>query len=217
MSTTNENPKASTTKRSSSPKRTQEQRREATRKQILDAAISLLQEKGYAGFRINEVAEKANVSRGAQTHHFPTKESLLLASLEQVYSDTRAQTLELIKSQGPDSDLITALFQDGENFFLGPYFSIALSLLNVGEGDASLGRQVQELSRENRRPLEIEWINAFVKKGISPTLAENVVSSAYCLFRGLAVRQLLKVDPAHVRQQAEFWESLLRKELEQQI
>ncbi|MCG7201505.1 TetR/AcrR family transcriptional regulator [Marinobacter pelagius] len=214
MSTTSTNSNASKTKQPS-PRRTQEQRRKATRKQILAAAISLLQEKGYAGFRINEVAEKAQVSRGAQTHHFPTKESLLLAALEQVYSDSREDTFKLINSLGPESDLIAALFQDGENFFLGPYFSMALSLLNVGEGNASLGQQVQELSRENRRPLEIEWVKVFVERGIDQSLAENIVSSAYCLFRGLAVRQLLHVDPQHVKQQAEFWGNLLRKELKQ--
>ncbi|WP_175497269.1 TetR/AcrR family transcriptional regulator [Marinobacter pelagius] len=214
MSTISTNSNASKTKQPS-PRRTQEQRREATRKQILAAAISLLREKGYAGFRISEVAEKAQVSRGAQTHHFPTKDSLLLAALEQVYSDAREDTFKLIKSLTPESDLITALFQDGENFFLGPYFSMALSLLNVGDGNTSLGRQVQEMSKDNRRPLEIAWVNAFVERGINQSLAENIVSSAYCLFRGLAVRQLLHVDPHHVKQQAEFWGKLLRKELEQ--
>lgn len=196
-----------------SPRRTQEQRREATRKQILTAAISLLQEKGYAGFRINEVAEKAQVSRGAQTHHFPTKESLLLAALEKVYSDVRDDTLESINSLGPDSDLIAALFQDGEKFFLGPHFSMALSLLNVGEGNESLGRQVQDLSKKHRLPMEQEWVKTFVARGADQVLAENIVASAYCLFRGLAVRQLLTVDPDHVRQQVEFLGSMLRKEL----
>ncbi|WP_185906475.1 TetR/AcrR family transcriptional regulator [Marinobacter sp. NP-6] len=200
----------------SSPRRTQEQRRESTRKQILTAAISLLQEKGYAGFRINEVAEKAQVSRGAQTHHFPTKESLLLAALDQVYSDVREDTLSTIRSLGADSDLIAALFQNAERFFLGPNFSMALSLLNVGEGNGSLGRQVQDLSKANRLPMEQEWVKAFMDRGVDRGLATNIVSSAYCLFRGLAVRQLLVVDPEHVRLQVDFLGRLLRKELQLQ-
>jgi len=200
--------------RHASPRRTQEQRRDATRKRILTAAISLLQEKGYAGFRINEVSEKAQVSRGAQTHHFPTKDSLLLAALEHVYSDVREDTLSTIKSLEADSDLIAALFQNAERFFLGPNFSMALSLLNVGEGNESLGRQVQELSKTNRLPMEQEWVKVFMDRGVDQVLAENIVSSAYCLFRGLAVRQFLTVDSDHVRQQVNFLGSLLRKELD---
>ena len=42
----------------------------------------VLRRKGYAGLRTDEVARVAKVSRGAQQYHFPTKDSLVLATAE---------------------------------------------------------------------------------------------------------------------------------------
>ena len=54
-------------------RRTQQQRSDETRAALLDATIICLHEVGYAGTSTTLVSERAGVSRGAQTHHFPTK------------------------------------------------------------------------------------------------------------------------------------------------
>lgn len=51
-------------------RRTQAERTEDMRRRILDAAVEELTDKGYAGLRTADVAKRAGVSRGAQTHHF---------------------------------------------------------------------------------------------------------------------------------------------------
>src|SRR5882724_1446946 len=66
-------------------RRTQAERTEATRRKILDAAVSLLGERGYAGLRTADVALAAGVSKGAQTHHFPSKDALVVAVVEHVF------------------------------------------------------------------------------------------------------------------------------------
>ena len=66
-------------------RRTQAERSGETRRRILDAAVALLGERGYAGLRTGEVAAAAGVSKGAQTHHFPSKEALVVAVVEHVF------------------------------------------------------------------------------------------------------------------------------------
>src|SRR3546814_16278568 len=63
----------------------QGERSRKMRARILSAAINLLREKGYSAFRVADVAESAGVSRGAQLPHFPTKDQLVAACLEQVF------------------------------------------------------------------------------------------------------------------------------------
>lgn len=196
------------------PRRTQAERREETKRRILDAAAHVLRTKGYAGFRISEVATLAQVSRGAQTHHYPTKDSLLLAALEEIYSKTRERSLARIASLKADDDIIAAIQEDGVNFFLGPHFSMALSLINVGDGNTELNHELRRLSLENRLLLDQAWADALVKRGIPREMAEIILSSTYCLYRGLAVRQLIHSDSEHIQKISSFWHDMLKDQLQ---
>ncbi|HVU04356.1 MAG TPA: helix-turn-helix domain-containing protein [Polyangiaceae bacterium] len=59
------------------PRRTQADRRAATRRALLDATVRSLVELGYAHTTTTEIAARAGVSQGALFKHFPTKEALL--------------------------------------------------------------------------------------------------------------------------------------------
>lgn len=48
---------------------------------ILDAAVDVLIEKGYARTSTLEIQRRAGVSRGRLTHHFPSREGLLVAAV----------------------------------------------------------------------------------------------------------------------------------------
>ncbi len=58
-------------------RRSQAERTEATRAGLLDAAIELLAEEGYAATTTRRVAQRAGVSPGALQHHFASKTVLL--------------------------------------------------------------------------------------------------------------------------------------------
>ncbi|MGA8126368.1 MAG: helix-turn-helix domain-containing protein, partial [Mycobacterium sp.] len=55
-------------------RRTQAERSAAMRTRLLDATIECLVSYGYAGTTTPRVAERAGVTRGAQIHHFRSKE-----------------------------------------------------------------------------------------------------------------------------------------------
>lgn len=50
------------------------------RGKLLDAAISIIRERGYAGTSVDELCAKAGVTKGAFFHHFPTKDALAVAA-----------------------------------------------------------------------------------------------------------------------------------------
>jgi AcrR family transcriptional regulator len=58
-------------------------RSEATRQKILNAAIDLFSEVGYAAAGIGEIIERVGMTKGALYHHFDSKDALATAIIEQ--------------------------------------------------------------------------------------------------------------------------------------
>jgi AcrR family transcriptional regulator len=58
-----------------------EQGRIERRRLILDQAITIVSERGYNGFGIQELATRCGLTKPGLLHHFPSKEELLIAVL----------------------------------------------------------------------------------------------------------------------------------------
>src|SRR5215468_1063408 len=80
--------------------RTQQQRRDETRRALLDAAVESLIEVGFARTTTLEVQRRADVSRGALLHHFPSKAELLVAAVDHL-AEMRAREMKAFASQLP--------------------------------------------------------------------------------------------------------------------
>ncbi len=191
-------------------RRTQAERREETRSRILEAAVSELKRKGYAGFRVDKVATTAKVSRGAQTHHFPTKESLVLAALQHLYEASTATSMKLIDALLPEDDILKALMEDAAKFYFGPTFSIAVSMLNLGEHEPELRQKVRALSRKHRFPIEQAWLNALIRSGLAEEAANTVLSITHSIYRGMVMRRFLRNDAQYTKFTIEQWERIAR-------
>jgi AcrR family transcriptional regulator len=68
-------------------RRTQAERSAATRQALVDAAIGLLMERGWAATTTVAVCERAGCTRGAVVHHYPSLSALLADALESLYAD----------------------------------------------------------------------------------------------------------------------------------
>lgn len=87
------------------------QRRKETRPQeLLDAALELFVEKGFAATRSEEVARRAGVSKGALYLYYPSKEELFKAVVRQKLSQLIAEGQDMVGSfEGSTSDLLRQL------------------------------------------------------------------------------------------------------------
>jgi len=173
------------------PRRTQAERTQAMQQKLIDCAIDLLKEKRYASFRTAEVAERAGVSRGAQTHHFPSKDMLVLQALEMVYRDTLQRAMVRIEAGRRDpNQLLSLLVADSREFFLGDDFLLSLDLMMV-DPSSSLGADVKRLAQQYRLPVEQAWLEAFVEAGHPVQQAKDVVRLSFAVARGFGIRQLV--------------------------
>jgi AcrR family transcriptional regulator len=64
---------------------TQAERSGATQQALVEAAIALLIERGWAATTAVAVCERAGVTRGALVHHYPNLSALLAHALESIY------------------------------------------------------------------------------------------------------------------------------------
>jgi AcrR family transcriptional regulator len=73
------------------PRRTQEERRTATRRALLDASLACLLEDGFAGLTTRRVAARAGVSPATQRVYFPTRASFVAAAVERLATELRRE------------------------------------------------------------------------------------------------------------------------------
>jgi AcrR family transcriptional regulator len=76
-------------------------RSETTRQKLLDAAIDLFSEVGYAAAGLGEIIERAGMTKGALYHHFDSKEALATAIIEQGTNLTRDAFRQVCESSSP--------------------------------------------------------------------------------------------------------------------
>lgn len=72
---------------------------ELRRRLILDEAIQTISERGYFGFRIQDLARRCGLTNGGLLYHFASKEELLLAVLDEC---ERREIIALREASGID-------------------------------------------------------------------------------------------------------------------
>jgi AcrR family transcriptional regulator len=76
-------------------------RSETTRQKILNAAIDLFSEVGYAAAGLGEVIKRAGMTKGALYHHFDSKEALATAIIEEGTNLTLDAFRQVCESSSP--------------------------------------------------------------------------------------------------------------------
>jgi TetR/AcrR family transcriptional regulator len=85
-----------------------ERRKEARPGELLDAALDLFVEKGFAATRVEEVAARAGVSKGTLFLYFQSKEELLKAVVrENISGRFREWNEEFLNFEGSSVDMLT--------------------------------------------------------------------------------------------------------------
>lgn len=174
-------------------RRSQEDRSRETRLQILEAALKVMLKSGYVGFRIADVAKRGGVSRGAILHHFPTKDDLVVHTIEHAYERALARSRSRATHLDASEDPLEAMIADSKEFYFGDFFFL-LATMGVSKGTG--GRAITApLTRQYRLPAEYAWQQTLEARGIPRELAEDAVWLALSVVRGLAIRTAFQNEP----------------------
>jgi AcrR family transcriptional regulator len=198
-------------------RRTQAERTEETRGKILDAAVLVLSRKGYIGFRTPEVAEVAEVSRGALTHHFPSKDELIVATLQHAFKGVAERGSERAHRSTTVDATIAALIKDSQDFFFSDLFLMGLEFSALSRRDPDNAIPITTISRVSRLPLEAAWVEALIASGVPESIAEDILWLTNSIVRGLAVRRLWQDDRPRFNRTLRMWRSMVKVYIAQSL
>ena len=174
------------------------------RARLLEATVDCLVEHGFSGTSTTLVSERAGVSRGAQLHHFPTKNDLVVAAVEHL-TEKRGRELAEAAAKLPTGEKHTrAVLQMLADHFTEPVFSAALELWVAARTDPALLEVVAPLEyrigRETHR-LTIELL------GIDESQpgARELVQGTLDLVRGLGLANTINDDAKRRRRILDQW------------
>lgn len=90
---------------------TRQRRKEARPKELLDAALDLFVEKGFAATRSEEVAQRAGVSKGTLYLYYPSKEELLKEVIRHNMVQEIAQGHDIVEQfTGSSAELLALIY-----------------------------------------------------------------------------------------------------------
>lgn len=84
-------------------------RAEARPDEVLDAALELFMEKGFAATRVDDIARRAGLSKGAVYLYFPSKEAVLEALVRRSIIPIADSALEALRNYEGDPRLIISM------------------------------------------------------------------------------------------------------------
>jgi AcrR family transcriptional regulator len=123
-------------------RRTQDERSSAMRERLLDATIDCLVDYGYAGTTVTRIAERAGVTRGAQVHHYRTKDDLVTAAVTHLATRSAefgwSQIARVADADDPVGELLDVLW----DMHKGPTFTATVELWVAARTDEELRAHV---------------------------------------------------------------------------
>jgi AcrR family transcriptional regulator len=165
-------------------------RSEVTRRKIIDAAVGLFNDVGYANTGLGDIVERAGLTKGALYHHFSSKEALAVAIIDEG-SETMLKTFQSVcRSSVPALEgmihgvlVVVELANTDKLVRMGAVllrifakFSDA-STLNYGVWLAEMGAQAQRAQAEGdlRADVDAQKAGDFI---VSAMLGAELVSNA---------------------------------------
>ncbi|MGY1803744.1 TetR/AcrR family transcriptional regulator [Blastococcus sp. SYSU D00922] len=176
-------------------RRTQAERRAATRDALVRATVESLVELGYAHTTTQEVQRRAGVSRGALTHHFTSKADLVLAAVDHLYEEFSGSVREAA-AELPDESVarvrlgLELVWQR----FHGPLFVAAMELWTAARTDPELRAALLPHERRLGAQLRELAFEVFGEEVARHPAAESVYQVLLTSMRGQALTYALQPD-----------------------
>ncbi|MFF5262944.1 TetR family transcriptional regulator [Actinomadura viridis] len=176
------------------PERPRQQRWERTRAALLEAAVTVLVEDGYARTTLQEVQSRAAVSRGALLHHFGSKAELLAAAIHHIAGRQVEHVREGARGLPAGEERTGAALALFREVMSGPLFLAGLELWLAARTDDALRDALLPAEREIGRALHEVFADAFPGLAAGDGRGAVRYESLLALLRGLALTSVLRSD-----------------------
>jgi AcrR family transcriptional regulator len=179
----------------------QEERSAETRRRLLDATAACLFERGYAGTTTTEIASRAGVSRGAQLHHFPKKDELVVSALEHVFELRLSEMSAAIAEppSGTREHRLAVLLDAMWPMFKGPTFYAWLELVVASRTDPALNAAVRAASLRFGEGFRVGFAALLDWPAGREALLEDLINVIFGQLEAMALERVLfapgPVDP----------------------
>jgi AcrR family transcriptional regulator len=164
---------------------------QATRRAVIDAAVASILERGFYRASSNEITRRAGVTWGVIQHYFGTRESLMLAVLE----DGARRFDQVVEGGVIDGDtvaervaqLLDVLAEHyGTQDYLA-YMQIALNMDHDPTTSAEVRATLQQVARRSA-----DQLRALIRATLGPaTSVPDLATTIFLTLRGFVVSQLL--------------------------
>ncbi|MFN8192876.1 MAG: TetR/AcrR family transcriptional regulator [Nocardioidaceae bacterium] len=171
----------------------QEERTRAMRLRLMEATVELLVERGFAGTSTTLVSERAGVSRGAQLHHFPTKNDLVVAAVGHITEVRGAELAEAARRLPTGPHRTRAVLRMLGDHFTSPVFTAALELWVAARTDEALLAAVAPLEQSIGREVHRVTVELLGADESRPGVRE-LVQATLDLVRGLGLANTITDD-----------------------
>ena len=162
------------------------------RARLMEATVECLVEVGFGRTSTTLISDRAGVSRGAQLHHFPTKNALVVAAVAHL-TEVRGAELAAAAAAVPPTHRTRDVLRMLGDHFASPVFTAALELWVAARTDPALLEAVepleQRVGRETHR-MTVELLGADESR---PGVRE-LVQATLDLVRGLGLAATISDD-----------------------
>ena len=194
-------------------RRSQSQRRQATRNQILDACIAVIEVKGFTKCSMAAVAENAKITTGAIQHHFDSKSELICAVVTDRIFPTMDSPTDSIKSGASLTERCRYMVEAMWEYYGHPHYLVVWEILFATKNQTSIQETIAKFFGAQAEELENHVVELFRDLSISTSFARHCIHFCSSHLRGLALSQNAKRFTPSVEPQLASLSKALEKEL----
>jgi len=187
--------------------------KETKEQQILDAALKIFSEKGFASATTSEIAKEAGIAEGTIFRYFNTKKDILrklmIKAIELIAPEAISKPIELMSdTQGKDArQILVEIIKERVNFL-----STRLPLIKIVFAEAMFHEDIRETFKENIvMKVKVTFENFFDNMLVENKIRNCDRTSAMRIFVGSIITMITYHHLFNIKLSPQEWDSEIEK------
>ncbi len=198
-------------------RRTQAERSEATRSQLIDATISVLLEKGYRRCTVTEICRSAGVTTGALQHHYGSKSALLTSVIKELFPPFQPLLPEEISVAGSFRRRCDAVVDAYWRIYSDPRYPAVWEIIIGSRSDPDAHALVRKFQRQTTEAGDRMIGSLFADSGLSRRELAELHQFTTSELRGIGLLAVFGEDVTRRTRQIEQAKDTLHRILRQSM